>query len=99
MADYDWSGVADRADRARRSWPQTIAALPVGLDISGRVLARMRFGVFVEIEGQPDAVGLLEVTQLPAGRELPAVGEVIDGVVSDHVTHNHQVRLRPRPTE
>ncbi|WP_229791976.1 hypothetical protein [Micromonospora fulviviridis] len=63
------------------------------------MLAVMRFGVFVEIDGQPDALGLMEITPLPRGSELPAIGVYLDGVVVGHAAHNWQVRLRPAEVE
>lgn len=95
MTYSDWSFFDSRADRARRSWPDTVAALPTGATVSGRVIARMPFGVFLDLDGHPDALGFVEITGFPAGRELPAVGSAIEGVVVDHAAHNHQVRLRP----
>ncbi|MBM0229840.1 hypothetical protein DKT69_02105 [Micromonospora sicca] len=59
----------------------------------------MPFGVFVEIEAQPDALGLVEITTLPRGSELPAVGVYLDAVVVSHASHNWQVRLRPAEVE
>ncbi|WP_406068548.1 hypothetical protein [Micromonospora sp. NBC_01638] len=59
------------------------------------MLATMPFGVFVDMEGQPDALALMEITTLPRGSELPAVGFWLDAVVVDHIAYNWQVRLRP----
>ncbi|MEU7715320.1 hypothetical protein AB0B03_25665 [Micromonospora chalcea] len=94
-----WSLLDGRAERARRSWRAIKAALPVGEQVRVRVLAAMPFGVFVEIDGQPDALGLLEITAIPRGGELPAVGVYFDAVVADHTAHNWQVRLRPAEVE
>ncbi|WP_405100840.1 hypothetical protein [Micromonospora sp. NBC_01412] len=58
------------------------------------MLATKPFGVFVEIDGQPDALGLVEMTAFRRGGELPAVGVYLDAVVVDHAAHNWQVRLR-----
>ncbi|MET8043424.1 hypothetical protein ABZU25_21485 [Micromonospora sp. NPDC005215] len=94
-----WSLLGGRAERARRSWPAIKAALPVGEQVRVRVLAAMPFGVFVEIDGQPDALGLLEITAIARGGELPTVGGYFDAVVADHTAHNWQVRLRPAEVE
>lgn len=99
MDSEAWSLLDGRAERARRSWPETKSALPVGERVRVRVLAVMPFGVFVEIDGQPDALGLMEITTLPRGSELPAIGVYLDGVVVDHAAHNWQVRLRPAEVE
>ena len=94
-----WSLIDGRAERARRSWSATRAALPVGEQVRVRVLAAMPFGIFVEIEGQPDALGLLETTALSRGGELPALGVCFEAVVADHTVHNWQVRLRSADVE
>ena len=56
MNAYSWPdhGCYD-PDRLRRAWPATIAALPVGARITGTVIARQPFGVFVAIDGVPAA--------------------------------------------
>ncbi|WP_241825189.1 hypothetical protein [Micromonospora sp. CB01531] len=99
MSPDAWSLLDGRAERAKRSWPAIKSALPVGARVRVRVLAAMTFGVFVEIDGQPDALGLLEITALPRGSELPTVGVYFDAVVADHAAHNWQVRLRPAEVE
>ncbi|ABP56556.1 hypothetical protein Strop_4126 [Salinispora tropica CNB-440] len=95
MSPDAWSLLDGRAERARRSWTETKSALPVGERVRARVLATIRFGVFVEIDGQPDALGLVEIATLPRGGELPAIGVYLDLVVVNHADHNRQVRLRP----
>ncbi|MFD6679192.1 hypothetical protein [Micromonospora parva] len=95
MSPDAWRLLDGRAERAGRSWTETKAALPVSERVRARVLAAMPFGVFVEIDGQPDALGLVEITTLPRGGELPAIGVFLDLVVVNHADHNWQVRLRP----
>jgi hypothetical protein len=95
MGTDDWKLLDGRAERAKCAWPETKSALPVGEGVHARVLARMPFGVFVEIHGHPDALGLMEITTLPRGSELPAVGAQFDATVVDHAAHNWQLRLRP----
>ncbi|WP_233607727.1 MULTISPECIES: hypothetical protein [Micromonospora] len=99
MSPDDWSLLDGRAERARRSWLAIKSALTVGERVRVQVLAAMPFGVFVEIDGQPDALGLLEITALPRGSELPTAGDYFDAVVVDHAAHNWQVRLRPAELE
>jgi hypothetical protein len=41
----------------------------------------------------PEAVALAEITGMPQGRELPALGTFVEGEVFWHA-HNHQVRVR-----
>jgi hypothetical protein len=50
-------------------------------------------GVFVRIDGVPNALGLAEVTALPHGMDLPALGAAITGHVIWHADRNHQVKL------
>lgn len=99
MSPYAWSLLDSRAERARRSWPEIKSALPVGERVRARVFAAMPFGVFVEIDGQPDALGMVEVATLPPGSELPAIGVYLDLVVVNHAAHNWQVRVRPADVE
>ncbi|MFE0590231.1 hypothetical protein [Micromonospora echinospora] len=88
-----------RAERAKRSWSEIKSVLACGRTSSGAVLAAMPFGVFVEIDGQPDALGLVEITTLPQDSELPAVGVYLNVVVADHAAYNWQVRPRPAEVE
>ncbi|WP_406632352.1 hypothetical protein [Amycolatopsis sp. WGS_07] len=82
------------ADRARQAWAATTEALPPGKSITGVVIGRQPFGVFVRIDGAPDALGLVEVTTLPGDAWLPAVGDTVAGEVIGHADHNHQIRIR-----
>ncbi|MEU6703837.1 hypothetical protein [Streptomyces wuyuanensis] len=82
------------ADVVRAGWGATVAALPVGSRITGQVVGRLPFGVFVRIEGVPDARALAEITRMPPGMELPALGAGVGGEVYWHDAHNHQVRVR-----
>ncbi|MEY2241947.1 hypothetical protein AB8A21_03145 [Streptomyces sp. BF23-18] len=77
----------------RRAWLATVAALPVGTAVTGKVIRRQPFGVFVQIDGVPDAVGLAEIFAAPHGTVPPPVGFAISGNVVSHADHNHQVRL------
>ncbi|WP_228034090.1 S1 domain-containing protein [Streptomyces spongiae] len=77
-----------------RSWAATVAALPIGSRVSGQVVARPPFGVFLVIDGVPNAVGLAEITAMPHHMELPAVGASVAGEVIWHTEHNHQVKIR-----
>jgi ribosomal protein S1 len=93
--EYAWPSDGGRlAERASERWTETVQALPEGSTVTGRVIGRQSFGVFVEIAGAPDAVGLAEITTMPQGIALPQLGAVVRGTVIDHAAHNHQVRLR-----
>ena len=82
-------GIRD-PNRLRAAWPAIIAALPIGSRVTGEVVARQPFGVFIRIDGVPDALGLAEITSLPDDAVLPVVGRRIAGEVIWHVEHNHQ---------
>lgn len=81
------------ADVVLGSWAATVAALPVGTHITGEVIGRQPFGVFIRIDGVPNAVAPAEITAMPLGMELPALEVSIEGEVFWHA-HNHQVRVR-----
>lgn len=87
------SGGDPTPENVQRAWPATVAALPIGTAVTGRVIGRQPFGVFVLIEGAPDAVGLAEVLGTPVGAVPPPVGRVISGRVVGHADHNCQVRI------
>jgi hypothetical protein len=89
LADYD-----GLAERAREAWPATTKALPIGAHATGEVIARHPFGVFVRINGIPDALGLAEITSMPREAPLPDLGTAVAGEVIWHAEHNHQVKLR-----
>lgn len=95
MSEYSWPPAADDfGDRVRNAWPTTVAALPVGTTVTGVVIGRQPFGVFVTIDGIPDAAGLAEVIGFPPTIRLPMIGAHVSGEVTAHADHNHQVRLR-----
>ncbi|WP_075033232.1 hypothetical protein [Streptomyces mirabilis] len=77
-----------------RSWAATVAGLPVGTRVTGEVIGRQLFGVFILLDGFPDAVALAEITAMRHGMELPALGVRVEGEVPWHAEHNHQVTVR-----
>lgn len=81
-------------DAVRESWAATVAALAVGTRIAGEVIGRQRFGVFIRIDGVPEAVGLAEIGSMPHDMELPVVGAEVAGTVICHADHNHQVKIK-----
>jgi hypothetical protein len=96
MTEYTWpNGVDDpTSDDIRRAWPATLTSLPVGARVTGRVIGRQRFGVFVKIDGAPYALGLAEIGGSPPGTVPPPLGFMISGSVVDHAERNCQVKLR-----
>jgi ribosomal protein S1 len=77
-----------------QSWPATVSALPVGSHVSGRVVGRQPFGVFLLIDGVPNGLGLAEITAMPLKMELPVVGTTVAGVVLWHAERNFQVKTK-----
>lgn len=82
------------SDAIDRSWPATVSALPLGSHISGRFIGRQPFGVFLLLDGVPDAVDLAEITAMPHSMELPALGATVSGEEIGHTDHNRQVKIR-----
>jgi hypothetical protein len=65
----------------------------VGAPVTGEVVGRHPFGVFLRIDGSPDAIGLAEITAMPHEADLPLVGEHVTGKVLWHAEHEHQVKI------
>lgn len=83
-------------------WDQVKAAVPIGAEVSGRVVSCQPFGVFVDLG--LGFSGLLEVpefgdaTARSRGMDgFPAVGAVLTARVLQHMDHNQQLRLTQRP--
>ncbi|MFC4336143.1 RNA-binding protein [Salininema proteolyticum] len=71
MEEYywpDWGAYQDREQDAREAWPNMVTALPVGTDVAGEVIGRQPFGVFLRLEGHPQAIGLAQITAMPTCR-------------------------------
>ncbi|GAA3158160.1 RNA-binding protein [Streptomyces echinatus] len=95
MDEYAWPSGPEvpAADVVPAGWAATVAALPVGTPVTGEVIGRQPFGVFIRIDGVPNAIALAEITSMPQGMDLPALGAFVEGEVFWHA-HNHQVRVR-----
>jgi hypothetical protein len=94
MDEYAWPTGPECRPRTWCGREATVAALPVEARITGEVIGRQRFGVFIGIDGVPNAVALAEITAMPHGMDLPALGAIVSGEVLWHATHNHQVKVR-----
>lgn len=57
------------------------------------MIGRRPFGVFLRIDGLPEAMGLAEITAMPKGASLPVLGAHVTGTVLWHAHHNHQVKI------
>ncbi|GAA2290664.1 hypothetical protein GCM10010234_34550 [Streptomyces hawaiiensis] len=96
MDEYGWVERPEvpAAEVVRAGWGATVAVLPVGSKFAGEVIGRQPFGVFIRMDGVPDAIALAEITRMPLGMELPALGALVSGEVYWHDDRNHQVRVR-----
>ncbi|MER5357372.1 hypothetical protein [Streptomyces sp. NPDC002785] len=93
MTEYTWPN-GPSPEQVRREWSATVAALPVGTRITGQVIDRRPFGVFIRIDDAPNALGLADIGSMPPGASLPALGDQVSGEVVWHTDHNNQVRIR-----
>ncbi len=95
MSEYSWPDYGPLVGaRARAAWSATCQALPLGAQITGEVIGRRPFGVFLRIDEVPDAIGLAEIISMPREAALPQLGERVRGEVLGHTDHNCQVRVR-----
>lgn len=97
MPEYTWPGWgSDKyfGTRVVAAWPDTVRDLPLGAAVTGEVVDRAPFGVFLAIDHHPEAIGLAEITAMPRCMELPRVGEHVAGLVLWHADHNHQVKIK-----
>ncbi|MEU4411298.1 hypothetical protein AB0F88_42915 [Streptosporangium sp. NPDC023963] len=95
MTEYSWpDDGAEIGRRAQAAWSATCRALPIGTQVTGTVTSRQPFGVFLRIDGTPEAIGLAESIAMPPDFELPRLGAFVTGEVISHTEHNHQVRTR-----
>ncbi|MFF2518852.1 S1 RNA-binding domain-containing protein [Streptomyces sp. NPDC058086] len=97
MTEYpwpDWGSDKDYGTRVVAAWPDTVRNLPLGAPVTGEVVGRRPFGVFLSIAHHPEAIGLAEITAMPRCMELPRVGEHVTGLVLWHADHNHQVKIK-----
>ncbi|MFC4337612.1 S1 domain-containing protein [Salininema proteolyticum] len=83
MEEYYWpeTGSYENLEQdARESWQDTAKALSEGTQIAGKVIGRQPFGVFLRIDGHPNAIGLAEMrlvrsSDLTRERLLACFGE------------------------
>ncbi|MEV6359316.1 hypothetical protein [Nocardia asteroides] len=64
--------------------------------MTGVVVGRQRFGVFIELDQVPDAIGLVRVTALPVDQPLPTRGVAVEGVVLYRDDRTHQLTVVPQ---
>ena len=79
VSEYFWPEDQALGSRACRAWSNTVDSLPVGSLVTGRIIGRQPFGVFIDIDQASDAVGLLRATALPRNSDLPTNGEFVGG--------------------
>lgn len=98
MSEYSWpyeNGWGHPTGGAT-AWTETVRSLPVGTPIAGEVIGRQPFGVFLSLDGCPEAVGLARIDRMPRCLELPTVGQRVTGEVVWHAEHNRQVGIELR---
>ncbi|WP_250304892.1 hypothetical protein OG709_02000 [Streptomyces sp. NBC_01267] len=95
MDEYSWpdNGVEAGA-RSQAAWCATCLALPVGTSVTGKVIGRQPFGVFITIDNAPDVIGLAEIMAMPRDAVLPLIGTRVSGEVIWHADHNYQVKIK-----
>lgn len=94
VTEYPWPNPRDEnLHRLRAAWPATVQALPRGARVTGTVIARKPFGVFIRIDGMPDALGYAESTAI-ARDVVPPIGTTVTGEVTWHADHLQEVELR-----
>lgn len=85
------------------SWEDAKLKYPINSPVRGKVKAAFPFGVFIELEGEPEVKAFLDVASYnPSGDisdhvPLPQVGDVVEGSVSTHSDRDKQIRLRVGP--
>ncbi|WP_433759519.1 hypothetical protein [Nocardia sp. CA-135398] len=95
MSEYFWPEDQELGERTRHAWAATVETLPVSTRVTGTVIGRQPFGVFIHIDQVPDAVGLVRITAMPPDAPLPFWGETVVGEVVWHVDDNYQVIVQP----
>ncbi|MEV7521357.1 S1 RNA-binding domain-containing protein [Streptomyces sp. NPDC091371] len=92
MNAYSWPGEDGRpVPDTAAAWPETVRKLPVGTRITGEVIGRQRFGVFLAVDDCPGAMGLARVSEMPRCMELPMPGQRVTGQVAWHSDREYQV--------
>ncbi|MEU9371242.1 hypothetical protein AB0D71_42765 [Streptomyces avermitilis] len=96
MNEYAWPTDPEvpAAALVRESCEATVVALPVAARITGEVIGRQPFGVFIRIDDVPNAIAWAEITAMPRGMDFPTLGALVNGEVLCHAAHNHQVKVR-----
>jgi ribosomal protein S1 len=95
MSEYVWPDEAAFGGAVvGAAWDGTVRALPVGAAVAGRVVGRQPFGVFLALDGHPEALGLARISAKPVCLPLPALGEPVTGEVVWHDERHHQVGIR-----
>lgn len=95
MREYFWPDEPGLRERTQQAWSATVESLPVGTHVTGKVIGRQPFGVFIMIDQTPDSVGLVRSPAFPRNEELPLRDERISGQVLWHEPSNCQVIVTP----
>ena len=80
--DYQWPEDGDDlARRARATWNETVSRLSIGDRITGTVVGRQHFGVFLTVNEVVGAMAEAEIVNIPNDMELPRISESVTGKV------------------
>ncbi|MFE9929912.1 hypothetical protein [Streptomyces sp. NPDC005533] len=84
---------------ADKTWGEIKARYPLGAGVTGRVKAKFQHGVYLEIDGTPEARVFVDLLSYnpdgdTKGGGLPEIGEVVAGVVAEQVDRDQQLRVR-----
>ncbi|MFG3339912.1 phosphotransferase [Glycomyces sp. NPDC048151] len=91
----DASSYTSRTERAETHWAASVRALPLEGRVKGRVYRRERFGIFIDLDGCPDAHGFADIAGARCRhRGLPEVGARVSGWVRQHNDRNFQITVR-----
>ena len=72
-------------------WDKLIAEFPPGTNVSGTVLACLRFGVFIRIDELPDVPSLLEIIHFDINETSP---DHLIQFPTDYPTINARIKAR-----
>ncbi|MFB9907478.1 hypothetical protein [Allokutzneria oryzae] len=84
----------------KKAWSQAVADFPFGSRVSGSVVRVMPFGLIVDVADAPNVKFVADAIDVRGrGGEVIGVdgfrvGDVVAGVIVDHVAHNLEIKMR-----
>ena len=99
----DSNGAIPERDDSRELWSRVSAELAVGDSVTGTVVSRQHFGVFIDIGFSTGACGLLLVPEFRDAHNIryqlddyPRVGDLVTALVRGICTERHAISLTQR---